>query len=206
MILELPCRAYAGTIFDCDGTLVDSMPVHFRAWRQVLEEVNHPQTLSEEAFYALGGMPTDRLVEIFNERAGTNHDPTVLGAMKEKLYLDLLTEVPPIEPVVAYARSLAGRLPIAVASGGESYVVEKALRAVGIHNLFEVVVTADQVEHGKPAPDMFLLAAERMGVDPTDCLVLEDAELGRQAAVAAGMDCVMIPDAMERRLRPQAGD
>lgn len=198
MELVFPTGDYAGTIFDCDGTLVDSMPVHFRAWVKALERVNHPQLFSEETFYELGGVPTDRLVEILNERAGTAHDPDRLSRLKEEIYLDMLLEVPPIEPVIRYARSLVGKRPISVASGGEAYVVDRALVAAGIRDLFPVVVTADQVEHGKPAPDMFMLAARQMGVDPTACLVLEDAELGRQAAVAAGMDCMMIPNALIR--------
>lgn len=204
MELVFPNGDYAGVIFDCDGTLVDSMPVHYRAWEKVLEIVNHPRLFSEEAFYDLGGVPTDRLVEILNERAGTAHDPEELSRLKEEIYLDLLPEVAPIEPVVRYARSLAEKRPISVASGGEAYVVDRALVGAGLRDLFPVVVTADQVEHGKPAPDMFLLAAERMGVDPAGCLVLEDAELGRQAAVAAGMDCMMIPNALERRKGEEA--
>lgn len=199
MELVFPEGDYAGVIFDCDGTLVDSMPVHYRAWTKVLNRVNHPRSFSEQAFYDLGGVPTDRLVEILNERAGTSHDPQELSGLKEKIYLDLLPEVPPIEPVVRYARSLAGKRPISVASGGEAYVVDRALIGAGLRELFPVVVTADQVAQGKPAPDMFLLAAERMGVEPSGCLVLEDAELGRQAAVAAGMACMMIPNALERR-------
>lgn len=196
---RFPDKDYAGIIFDCDGTLVDSMPVHFRAWQDILKSAGYPIPFPESDFYDLGGTPTRRLVEILNQRAGTGYDPDVLGGMKEKHYLELLSEVPPIEPVVAHARRLAGIRPIAVASGGERYVVERALAAAGIRDLFPIVVTAEMVDHGKPAPDMFLLAARLLGVDPAGCLVLEDAELGRQAAVAAGMDCLLIPNALERR-------
>ena len=84
MKLVFPNGDYAGVIFDCDGTLVDSMPVHFRAWQRVLEIVNHPQPFTEEAFYDLGGVPTDRLVEILNEQAGSAHDPETLSRLKEE--------------------------------------------------------------------------------------------------------------------------
>lgn len=200
MDIQFPKRDYEGYIFDCDGTLIDSMPVHYRAWLETLQAHGLADRFSEDEFYALGGVPTVKLVRILGERHHLELDPERVAAEKEAAYLRLLSEVPVIEPVAAFARRLAAEGgKVAVASGGSRHVVERALQAAGLRELFPVVVTADDVEHGKPAPDMFLLAAEKLGVNPAGCLVLEDAVLGRQAAEAAGMDCLMIPCARERR-------
>lgn len=190
--LVLPAGSFAGYIFDCDGTLVDSMPLHFRAWRAVLARHGLSEALSEELFYSLGGVPTPKIVEVLNEHHGTSLDPEALCHEKEAAYEAVLPEVNAIEPVVAVARSGMGRLPMAVASGGIRRIVRRTLELAGIADLFPVVVTAEDVSEGKPAPDMFLLAAARMGVPPERCLVFEDSPLGLEAARRAGMTAVEI--------------
>lgn len=204
MEINFPTREYGAYIFDCDGTLIDSMPVHYRAWVATLEEHGVNGVLSEDDFYSLGGVPTDRLVEILNEKHGLELDPAALGDAKEETYLRLLPHVEPIEPVVKFARDLAaaGRR-LAVASGGGRVIVDRALYESGLTEIFPVVVTPEDVAHGKPAPDLFLRAAELLDVEPTDCLVLEDAVLGKQAAIAAGMDYLIIPCARERRTKEE---
>lgn len=179
-----------GLIFDCDGTLVDTMPAHFRAWRQALAP--HGLLLSEEQFYALAGVPTVRVVEILAAEQRIEVDAVALGRAKDRLYLDLDDHGGPIEKVVSIARAEKGRRKLAVASGNFTDLVRITLRSAGIEALFETVLGADQVKHGKPAPDIFLLAAERIAVPPSRCLVYEDADLGLQAAHAAGMRAVDI--------------
>lgn len=202
MQIHFPTREYAGYIFDCDGTLIDSMPVHYRAWVAALENAGFSHGFAEELFYSLGGAPTARIIEILNERHGTDLEPHTIARAKEDVYLELLAEVEPIEQVVAFAREVVGRgHPVSVASGGMRHVVTRALKLAGLDELFPIVVTPEDVTHGKPAPDMFVLAAERMGVPPGECVVFEDAEFGRMAAEAAGMDCVMIPLPHERGCR-----
>jgi HAD superfamily hydrolase (TIGR01509 family) len=197
--LTFPTREYAGYIFDLDGTLIDSMPVHYEAWREALRASGFTREFDEDYFYSLGGVPTAKIVEILNGRHGTHMDPAAVAHVKEEIYLKNLPRIPRLEPVVAFARArvAAGR-PAAVASGGGRHVVDAALRATGIRELFGVITTPEDVTHGKPAPDLFLLAAQKMGVPARECLVLEDAEPGRQAAIAAGMDYFMIPGARER--------
>jgi len=196
MDIDFPQHDYAGYVFDLDGTLIDSMPVHFRAWDASLAAAGYGDGFSEELFYSLGGTPAARMVEILNERAGTSLEAAAVAHAKEERYLRLLPEVARIEPVVAFAERLRmAEKPIAIASGGARYVVDAALKATGLEDVFSVIVTPEDVVHGKPAPEMFLLAAERMGVPPQKCLVLEDAELGRQAAMAASMDYLLIPSA-----------
>jgi beta-phosphoglucomutase family hydrolase len=196
--IVLPDRAFSAYIFDCDGTLVDSMPVHFRAWQAVLQQRGLPGLLSEELFYNLGGVPTPRIVEVLNERHGTALDPEEICREKEEAYEAVLPAVRRIEPVVAIAREAVGRWPMAVASGGIRRIVRRTLELAGIADLFPVVVTADDVAEGKPAPDMFLLAARRMEVSAAECLVFEDSPLGIEAARRAGMAVVEIP-APDRR-------
>ncbi|MGZ3450293.1 MAG: HAD family hydrolase [Polyangiales bacterium] len=188
-----------GLIFDCDGTLVDTMPAHFRAWCETLAP--YGLVLSEDRFYALAGVPTVRIVELLAAEQHVSVDAIALGREKDQHYLALGDHGGPIEPVVAIARREKGRRKLAVASGNFTELVWITLRSAGIADLFEVVVGADQVKHGKPAPDMFLLAAEKIGVAPSDCQVYEDADLGLQAAHAAGMRAVDI----RPLLAPRAG-
>ncbi len=193
MKLDIPTGDFAGYIFDCDGTLVDTMPLHYRAWDQAMQRAGLKGTLSEELFYSLGGMPTKKVAAVMAKHYGITIDVEHVFHQKEELFLEMQTEMKIIKPVVDFARKLHGRSPMSVASGGPRPVVKKTLELMLIADLFPVVVTPEDVTHGKPSPDMFLLAAERMGVPPEQCLVFEDAEPGFQAAVAAGMKFVRVP-------------
>ena len=191
--IQFPDRDYEGYIFDLDGTLVDTMPLHYRAWAEAMRRAGLNGTLSEDLFYSLGGVPTRRVAELLAQHYGLTIDPDQVFHEKQSLFSGLMDGVGLIEPVVAFARGLQGRKPVAIASGGPRDIVHNTLRHVGLAALFPIVVTADDVTHGKPAPDMFLLAAKLMGVAPTRCLVFEDAEPGIKAAGAAGMDVVRVP-------------
>ncbi len=189
--LELPPGDFAAYIFDCDGTLADTMPTHYRAWQEALGE--HAANFSEAMFYELGGVPTSRIVEIMNERHGLSLPVEATVEHKESVFLKLSPEIAAIEPVVAIAKAFAGRKPMAVASGGHRRIVLNTLRALGIVELFDTIVTAEDYRRGKPAPDPFLEAAMRLGVAPEQCLVFEDTATGIAAAKAAGMQFVLVP-------------
>ena len=193
MRLEIPAGDFAGYIFDCDGTLVDTMPLHYRAWNIAMQRAGLPGQLDEELFYSLGGVPTRRVAELMGAHYGLSLDPDRVFVEKEEIFLEFQPELQPIPAVVAFAREVAKRAPVSVASGGPKPIVRATLERVGLAELFPVVVTPEDVAHGKPAPDMFLLAAEKMGVPPAQCLVFEDAEPGIQAAEAAGMRWVRVP-------------
>lgn len=193
MQLTFPSGDFAGYIFDCDGTLIDSMPVHYRAWDAALRVKGLSEPLSQDLFYSLGGVPTKKVAEILGAHYKLNIDPEEVFHIKEKIFVEMLPEVQLIPAVVDFARRVAAKHPVSVASGGPRDVVKRSLELAGIADLFKVVVTADDVVHGKPAPDMFLLAAKLMGVAPAKCLVFEDAVPGIQAAVAAGMQYVHVP-------------
>ena len=190
-LLDLPPGDFAAYIFDCDGTLADTMPTHFRAWQTALGE--HGPKMSEAMFYELGGVPTSRIVELLNERHGLSLCVETTVAHKEALFLEFSPEIAAIEPVVAIARRLHGVKPMAVASGGHRRIVMSTLSALGIVELFDAIVTSEDYTRGKPAPDPFLEAALRLGVPPESCLVFEDTTTGIAAATAAGMQSVLVP-------------
>lgn len=189
--IELPPGDFAAYIFDCDGTLADTMPTHYRAWCTALGA--HAENFPEALFYELGGVPTARIVELLNERHGLSLPVEATVASKEAVFLQLSPQIAAIEPVVALAKQFAGKKPMAVASGGHRRIVMNTLRALGIADLFQAIVTAEDYQRGKPAPDPFLEAALRLGVAPAQCLVFEDTATGIAAATAAGMASVLVP-------------
>lgn len=195
MHLAIPPGEFAGYIFDLDGTLIDSMPLHYRAWDAAMRRHGMTDQLDEDYFYSLGGVHSVRVAELFGVRYNLTLDPIAVTDDKEALYLQLLGEVKPIEATVSFLRTIAKRYPRAVATGGLADVAHPSLHAAGLREFFDIVITPADVEpgRGKPAPDMFLLAAERMGVPPHECLAFEDAQPGIDAARAAGMQVVHIP-------------
>ena len=194
MLLDIPAGEFAAYLFDLDGTLIDSMPVHLRAWAKAMEHAGLRVPFDADYFYSLGGVPTFESAVIYGDHYGLALDPRHVVEEKEQLYLQLLHEVRLIEPVASFARHIALTKPVAIVTGGGPEIAYPALDATGLRDLFSVVVTPEDVPagRGKPAPDMFLLAAERLGVPPNQCLVFEDALPGVEAAKAAGMQVVMV--------------
>ncbi|HTA30035.1 MAG TPA: HAD-IA family hydrolase [Candidatus Cybelea sp.] len=175
-------------IFDCDGTLADTMPLHWRAWEMVTRRygLDFPQ----DRFYQLGGVPAREILQMLSAEQNHPLDPIAVAKEKEAAYIPFLPEVYAIEPVARIARENAGKLPMAVASGGIREHVNKVLEHVGLRALFQAVVTSEDVQRQKPAPDIFLEAARRLGVPPQFCRAYEDTDLGLRAIRAAGMDAV----------------
>jgi beta-phosphoglucomutase-like phosphatase (HAD superfamily) len=195
MQLDIPAGGFAGYIFDLDGTLIDTMPLHYRAWDAAMRHHGLGEVLSEDLFYSLGGVPTVRVAELMGLHYGLKLDPHAVEITKERLFLEKLDAVEHIKPVVEFARRVARTHPVSIATGGQPEVALPALKAAGLAGMFKIVVTPRDVApgRGKPAPDMFLLAAEKMGVPANRCLVFEDAEPGVRAALAAGMQVVRVP-------------
>ena len=191
--LEIPEDGYDAVIFDLDGTLVDSMPVHFAAWCDALAKQHPDNVFPEDVFYAMGGRPTKDIVNEINGECGLHLDAEAVSVDKREAFLKNLDQVEVIEEVVAFARSLRGKMPMAIASGGSRLVVEKTLKVTGLSDLFDEVVTSDDVKCGKPAPDVYLEVAKRLEVNPEKCLVFEDSSPGMMAAQLAGMTVVSVP-------------
>ena len=189
-----PSRIYKGYIFDCDGTLADSMHIHLDAWNHGLEAANAPIRLDGKNFMSVAGMALRQTVEHWNKRHSLQIDADTVMEAKNAYFEAHMPTIQPIKAVVEFARACKkSGAAVSVASGGNREDVLETLRLIGLEGFFSVVTTADDVEHSKPAPDLFLLAAKQMGVSPTDCLVIEDSQLGIQAADACGMDSVLVP-------------
>ena len=190
MKIKLPAGDFEAYIFDCDGTLADTMPLHYQAWLTALKE--YACEFPEALFYELGGVPTDRIVEILNERHGCSMPVRETATFKDKLFIEMIPQTLPIEPVVELVHQFHGVKPLAVASGGTRDIVTRTLEALGILRKFQTVVTVEDYRRGKPAPDPFLEAARQLGVAPQKCLVFEDTSAGIAAARAANMQWVLV--------------
>ncbi len=189
--LPLPEGRFSAYLFDLDGTVADSMPLHLRSWTQAVTE--HGGTFPEELFYAWGGIPLPRTVEMLNERFGTALDPSIVVHRKEQLYLNMIAEVRPIASVLAHVEAQHGRIPFAIVSGSPRASIVATLKVLQLTEHFPVVVGAEDYMHGKPDPEPFLKAASLLGVAPAECLVFEDADAGIAAAEAAGMQWARVP-------------
>ncbi|HQO22305.1 MAG TPA: beta-phosphoglucomutase family hydrolase [Spirochaetota bacterium] len=172
-------------IFDIDGTLVDTMEIHYKAWEKMFAQqgFNYPR----EVFYELAGIPTYKIVPILNERFNLKLDPEKTMNEKEKYFMELFGAVKEIKVVSDIARKYHGVLPMSLGTGGRKDIAQMTMETVGLSKYFNIMVAADDVIHHKPAPDTFLKCAELMGVEPRFCQVFEDGELGLQAARTAGM-------------------
>jgi HAD superfamily hydrolase (TIGR01509 family) len=197
MKLKLPAGEFRSYLFDCDGTIADSMPLHYIAWEKALGEWGC--TFDEELFYSWGGMPTIEIVATLSRMQGLKMPAEAVAGRKESLYYDLLPQLKPVPEVLEHIERQQGRIPFAVVSGSSRESIVKTLTAVHLLDRFDVLVGSDDYERSKPAPDAFLIAAARLGVAPKDCLVFEDTAIGIQAAIAAGMASVRVPSPLERR-------
>src|SRR5580658_3881349 len=177
-----------GLVFDCDGTLADTMPLHWRAWQLIARR--HDLHFPEDRFYSLGGVPSRDILKMLAKEQGVTLDHIAAAHEKENVYLPMMSEVGPIHAVVEIARANHGKIPMAVASGGTQPIIVQVLEHLKIRHLFDAVVTSEMVKKQKPAPDIFLEAARRIGVDPKFCRAYEDTDLGLQAIRSAGMDAV----------------
>ena len=181
-------------IFDLDGTLVDSEPNYFEAGRQTLAE----QGITDFAWAdheQYVGISTQETIALWKERYALDAPLDVLLADKNRRYLELARASTRVYPEMrTLVELLAGDgVPMAVASGSSRAAVEAILSVTGLDAYLRTVVSAEEVARGKPAPDVFLEAARRLGAVPGECVVFEDAVPGVVAAHAAGMRCVAIP-------------
>lgn len=189
--LVIPAKPYRAYLFDLDGTVADSMPLHWISWRRAVEEAGGHFPL--ELFYDWGGMPLVRSVELLNERFGYKMSPPEVALRKEELYYELVPALKAIPSVLAHVDAQHGRIPLAIVSGSPRAGIHRSLTQLGLLERFDVLVGSEDYKHGKPDPEPFLTAAAKLGVEPKDCLVFEDADAGIASAVAAGMDWVRVP-------------
>ena len=177
-----------GLIFDCDGTVVDTMPIHYAAWCSTTAK--HRLEFPEDRFYALGGVSPFEVLRMLSEEQGVEIDAEAVTFQKEAKYMELIADAEEIPEVMQIVREQHGKLPMAIASGGTHETVEGILQHCGIRHFFDAIVTSQDVENPKPAPDTFLEAARRIKVAPEKCRAYEDADMGIKAIIAAGMEPV----------------
>lgn len=194
--LQLPPGPHDAYLFDCDGTIVDSMPLHYVAWKKILAEWNCH--FDEHHFYSLGGTPITEIVSMLNKQHGLSMPVEAVCSRKEKLYYELLPQLKAIPEVLEHIHAQHGQIPFAVVSGGTREAVTASLTTLKILDCFDILICAEDYKKGKPDPEAFLLAADRLNVKPARCLVFEDTDLGIQAATSAGMPSVKIPPPWER--------
>ena len=146
MNLIFPDREFAGHIFDCDGTVVDSMPLHYHAWVAALEEHGAPFEFTEEYFYASAGVAEADVTRRLNEEHGTDLSPEGVVRTKQEWFIEHLSELKSVPAVEAVIRELAAKgVPISVASGSELCIVEPELEVIGLRGFFEIIITPEFV-------------------------------------------------------------
>jgi HAD superfamily hydrolase (TIGR01509 family) len=196
MQLQLPTGPFRAWLFDCDGTVVDSMPLHYIAWKTALAEWNCDYP--EDLFYQWGGMPIREIIAELNRRHGLSMPVEQVARRKESLYYQLLPKLTAVPEVLEQIEAAHGSIPFAVVSGSTRESVVKSLEVTGLLDKFDILVCAGDYKNAKPAPDPFLMAAEKLNVPPASCLVFEDTALGIEAATAAGMQSIRILQPWER--------
>jgi beta-phosphoglucomutase family hydrolase len=200
MKLKLPDGPFKAYLFDCDGTIVDSMPLHYVAWKKVLSQWGCD--FGEELFYSWGGMPVAEIIAALNVRSGLAMPVHEVMRRKEAMYYEILPQLKAVPEVLEHIQTSYGKIPFAVVSGSTRDSVTRSLKMLGILDRFDTLVCAGDYTKSKPDPEPFLIAAERLGVKPEDCLVFEDTEMGIQAATAAGMASVKVLQPWEREKLP----
>jgi HAD superfamily hydrolase (TIGR01509 family) len=194
--LPLPSGEFAAYLFDCDGTIVDSMPLHYLAWRDALAEWSCP--FPEERHYRMGGMPIVEIIQTLAAEHDLRMPAEVVATRKEAFYYEHLPMLKAVPEVLEHIEAQHGRIPFAVVSGSTRESVEASLRATNLLEKFPTLVCAGDYTRSKPDPEPFLMAAARLGIAAEKCLVFEDTQMGIDAAQAAGMAWVRVPPPWER--------
>jgi HAD superfamily hydrolase (TIGR01509 family) len=184
-------------IFDVDGTLLDSEENYYLADQRLLELHGIPFTREDKRRY-IGGGNRDMMADL-KKRFGLSDTVEALVDRKNELYLEIAATATAVYPEMLRFLRLVRQagLPTAAASGSSPPVLDRVLSLGGLEALLDVVVSAEEVARGKPAPDVFLEAARRLGVSPQECLVVEDSRHGVEAARRASMRCIVVPYLVE---------
>lgn len=187
--LEIPKHIKA-LIFDIDGTLVDTMPTHYKACQIACRK--HGFDFPLDFFINNAGRPTLSVFEDLIKEKEIDLDGRALGIEKEKILENLISEFTPMPTIADTAIAYYNKLPMALGTGGTKLIAAKTVQAVHLDKYFDIVVTADDVQHYKPHPETFIKCADQMKIAPEHCLVFEDGEPGIKAAIDAGMEYIDI--------------
>jgi HAD superfamily hydrolase (TIGR01509 family) len=190
-----------GAIFDCDGLLADTETPDYDAWRHIYEEqgLHFPIEVWAQSVGAAKGHSTNDWHTALAEHIGPSYDREAVHTRRHDFYHAAIGRLTPMPGVLALLETLdAAHIPCAIASNSDRVWVNQILDITGLTGRFAVIATADEVAHPKPAPDVYLLAAERLGAAPEHCAAFEDSPRGLAAAHAAGMFTVAVPTALTK--------
>lgn len=189
-MMKIDLTAYEGLIFDMDGTLIDTMPAHVKAWQQTAEEFGF--YFEASWLHSLGGMPSYKIAGEVNSKYGLSLDPQAVSTFKMASFADIEDKGDIIPCTYSLLIDHLGDKKIAVGTGSQRKSAEQLLDKTDILSKLDILVTATDVKNHKPNPDTFLAACFGMGLQPKQCVVFEDTHLGKQAAHAANMDCILV--------------
>ena len=198
--MKIDLTAYEGLIFDMDGTLIDTMPAHVQAWQQTALEFGFHFEASW--LHSLGGMPSYKIAGEVNSKYGLSLDPQAVSQFKMASFAAIEDKGDIIPCTHSLLLEHLGNKKIAVGTGSQRKSAEQLLEKTNILSKLDILVTATDVKNHKPNPDTFLDACFGMGLQPKQCVVFEDTDLGKQAAHAAKMDCILVVDGDKLEFHP----
>lgn len=193
--MTTPARPFAALLFDMDGLMIDTEALSERVWRQTATEQGIP--LSHAQLQMMVGLSTERCLQYLADTLPAGHDVQAFGQLARQRYHQMLhQEEIPLKPGILHLLDWCTRenLPRAVGTATQRTLADLKLTRTGLQRYFAHTVAGDEVAHSKPAPDVYLKAARLLGVTPADCIVLEDSAHGAQAALAANMRVIIVPD------------
>jgi len=199
--MTIDLSVYEGLIFDMDGTLIDTMPAHMRAWKSTAEHFNFPY--DEQWIHSLGGMPSFKITSQVNVKYGLDLDPKTVSQFKMKVFSEIVDKGSIIECTYSLLIDHQSDKKLAVGTGSQRVSATQLLKQNSILDKISALVTATDVTMHKPHPETFLKACELLGLEPNQCVVFEDTELGKKAAHAANMDCIMVIKGSQLELFPK---
>lgn len=193
--MPTPNRPFAALLFDMDGLMIDTEALSGQVWLQTAQE--HGIPLSQAQLQMMVGLSTERCLQYLADTLPDGHDVQAFGQLARQRYHQMLHQAeiplkPGILPLLDWC--MQESLPRAVATATQRTLADLKLARTGLQRYFTHTVAGDEVAHSKPAPDVYLKAARLLGVAPADCIVLEDSPHGAQAALAANMRVIIIPD------------
>ena len=186
-------KNYKGLIFDLDGTLINSMPYHALAWKQVANE--HGFDIDINEIYAMGGSASRDIAAFYKNRGEPVGDIDKYVKRKIAIFQENIPRIEVFDRIFKELKEArAAGIKIAIGTGTRTANALRILKEKSLYDFIDALVTADDVTHHKPNPDTFLVAAQKLALKPVDCLVFEDGQLGIKAALRGGFDCIEVKD------------